>query len=257
MQPIDIVAHNRAAWSQEKKKGNRWTIPASPEEITRARRGEHALLLTPKIVVPSEWLGDVRGKDILCLASGGGQQGPVLAAMGARVTVFDNCPDQLAGDRMVANREDLEIATVQGDMRDLSAFADASFDLIFHPVSNCFVDDILPMWRECARVLRRGGALLAGFNNPLLYLFDMQAWDEGRLEVRYAIPYSDVKQLPPDQLAARIAAGETLEFGHSLTQQIGGQLSAGLLLAGLFEDTYDDLLDPYTPTFIATRAIKP
>ena len=81
---------------------------------------------------------------MLCLASGGGQQGPILAAAGANVTVFDNSPRQLAQDRLVADREGLAIETVLGDMADLSAFPDARFDLIVHPVSNVFVPDVRP-----------------------------------------------------------------------------------------------------------------
>ena len=80
--------------------------------------------------------------------------------------MFDNSPQQLARDRLVAEREGLEIRTVQGDMRDLSAFADASFDLVFHPVSNLFCPEVRPVWREAYRVLRQGGILLAGFMNP-------------------------------------------------------------------------------------------
>jgi SAM-dependent methyltransferase len=129
---------------------------------------------------------------VLCLASGGGQQGPILAAAGARVTVFDNSPQQLAQDRHVARRDRADLATVEGDMRDLSAFADASFDLIVHPTSNLFVPDVRPVWRECFRVLRPGGVLLAGFCNPILYLFDQELADDGVLQVRHALPYSDL-----------------------------------------------------------------
>ncbi|VFT25172.1 putative methyltransferase [Pseudomonas aeruginosa] len=57
-------------------------------------------------------------------------------------------------------------------MRDLSTFADASFDLVFNPISNLYVDDVLPVWRECARVLRPGGKLLASFYNPALFIED-------------------------------------------------------------------------------------
>ena len=74
----------------------------------------------------------------------------------------------------VAEREGLAIRLELGDMRDLSRFGGETFDLVFHPVSNCFVDDVLPVWRECFRVLKRGGALLAGFVNPLLYIFDIK-----------------------------------------------------------------------------------
>jgi SAM-dependent methyltransferase len=159
---------------------------------------------------------------------------------------------------MVAKRDNLTVKTEQGDMRDLSRFDDQSFDLIFHPVSNCFMDDVNKVWKECYRVLRKGGILLAGFCNPLIYIFDMHEWDENQnLSVRHRIPYSDEEQLPEEQLRARIAKNETLEFGHSLQDQIGGQIDAGFIITGFYEDSAGgDLLDPYINTFIATRAFK-
>ena len=95
-------------------------MPVGPEEIARARRGDWSLVLTPTKPVPADWFPPLAGLDVLCLASGGGQQGPILAAAGANVTVFDNSPNQLAQDRLVADREGLAIETVQGDMADLS-----------------------------------------------------------------------------------------------------------------------------------------
>ena len=259
---MDIRAHNRAAWDKRVVEGNRWTLPVSPEVIAAARRGDWGILLTPTIPVPRDWFAKLEGAQVLCLASGGGQQGPILAAVGANVTVFDNSPGQLGQDRLVAEREGLEIRTVEGDMRDLSVFADNSFDLIFHPVSNLFVPDIRPVWAEAYRVLRPGGALLAGFVNPVIYLFDDDHIQEsGVLQVRYALPYSDLESLSEAQKQERIAKGQEFEFGHSLDDQIGGQLDAGFLLAGFYEDVFSqDLNDPlskYAPCFIATRAIKP
>src|SRR5487761_2529110 len=98
MGDMDIVAHNSAAWDRQVETGNIWTIPATPEAIAAARRGEWSVLLTETRPVPREWFPDLAGRDVLCLASGGGQQGPILAAAfaGARVTVFDNSPRQLA-----------------------------------------------------------------------------------------------------------------------------------------------------------------
>lgn len=99
------------------------------------------------------------------------------------MTVFDNSRAQLEHDEFVARRDALSLRTVQGDMRDLSAFADASFDVIFNPVSNVFCPELRPVWRECARVLRAGGALLVGFINPDLYIFDTALMDKtGELE---------------------------------------------------------------------------
>jgi len=174
------------------------------------------------------------------------------------VTVFDNSPAQLAQDRLVAEREGLKLTTIEGDMRDLSIFADESFDLVFHPVSNIFVPEVLPVWRESYRVLRRGGVLLAGFSNPLMYLFDYELLERGELKVRHKLPYSDLPHLSPEELKRYLEEGEPLEWSHSLEEQVGGQLQAGFLLTGLYEDIDPtSLVQDYIPTFIATRAVKP
>ena len=259
--PIDVLAHNREVWDRRVAAGDQWTLPVGHEVIEAARRGVVRLLLTPSRYVPAAWYPPLAGADVLCLASGGGQQGPIFAAAGAHVTVFDNSPLQLGRDREVAEREGLTIRTIEGDMADLSPLADASFDLIFHPVSNIFSREVRPVWREAHRVLRPGGALLAGFNNPDVYIFDLALLDaERRLEVRYRLPYSDLESLSEEGLQAYLAKGWPLEFSHTLDDQIGGQLAAGLLLAGFYEDRYppqeDDLLSEYMPTFFATRAIK-
>jgi SAM-dependent methyltransferase len=234
---VDVVAYNSAAWDREVEKGNPWTLPVGPDVIADAKRGEWSVLLTPTRPVPKSWFPRMWGADVLCLASGGGQQGPIFAAAGARVIVLDNSLRQLAQDRAVAEREGLEIATVLGQMADLSAFEDASFDLVFHPVSNLFAPAVRPVWREAYRVLRRGGALLAGFMNPAIYLFDLELADEQRvLEVRHTLPYSDLEDAPEELRRRYIEAGEPLEFSHSLEDQIGGQTDAGFLIAGLYED---------------------
>jgi SAM-dependent methyltransferase len=256
---MDTRAYNREAWDREVEGGeNPWAQPVTPAEVAAARRGDWKIVLTPTIPVPRNWFPDpLQGADVLCLASGGGQQGPILAAAGARVTVLDNSPRMLAQDRMVAGRDGLEIRTVEGNMADLSVFAEASFDLIFHPVSNVFVPAVRPVWREAYRVLRPGGALLAGFCNPMTFIFDLLKKDRGALEVRFPLPYSDVDSLPEDEREAYLREGTPLEWSHSLDDQIGGQLDAGFVLTGFFEDRQPgDVLSQYTPTFLATRAVK-
>lgn len=257
---MDYLNYNRRAWDRQVARGNRWTIPVTPEEISRARRGDISIVLTPTKPVPRSWLGDLRGQHVLGLASGGGQQVPILASAGAIVTSYDNSAAQLEQDRVVAAREGLSIQTILGDMADLRELGDQKMDLIFHPCSNSFVPDVNPVWRECFRVLKPGGRLLAGFTNPLLYLFDDQEMQRGNLVVRHPIPYSDLTSLTAEQRQRYIEAEEPLCFGHTLADQIGGQLAAGFVLAGFYEDRSidppDQALSRYIDPFIATLAIK-
>ncbi len=257
----DIRDYNRRAWNIQVAKGNRWTVPVGPDEIEAARRGQWEIILTPFRPVPKSWFGTLDGADVLCLASGGGQQGPILAAAGANVVVFDNSPRQLEQDRMVASRDGLKITTFEGDMADLGVFGDQTFDLIVHPVSNCFAPDLEPVWTEGFRVLRSKGGLLAGFVNPVRYLFDEVSDNRSEtLQVVNTIPYSDQDQLTDEQKNKQIAKGEPFEFGHTLESQIGGQLEAGFVLAGFYEDIFtaeEDPLSKHIPSFIATRAVKP
>jgi SAM-dependent methyltransferase len=257
---FDVVGFNRLAWDRQVAGGNPWTVPADHETIAAARRGEWAVVLTASRLVPRAWFPPLPGLDILCLACGGGQQGPVFAAAGAAVTVLDNSPAQLNQDRMVAKREGLDLRTVQGTMDDLSAFADATFDLVFHPVSNVFAPAVRPVWLEAYRVLRPGGSLLAGFMNPAAYIFDVGAIESrGLLRVRHRLPYRDVEHLGERRVRRMLAEGVPLEHSHTLEDQLGGQCDAGFTIAGLFEDRYpeEDLVSEYMPVFIATRAVKP
>ena len=253
---MDTVSFNRKAWDKQVDDGIIWTIPVTPEQVQAARQGDWQILLTPGRAVPRCWFPDpLAGREVLCLASGGGQQGPILAAAGAKVAVFDNSPRQLARDREVAERDGLSLRTVQGDMADLSAFPDNSFDLIVNPVSTCFVEDVLPVWRECARVLRPGGALLVGFNQPQVYCLDLK---EGVYFLRWSLPYSDLTSIDPVERAAKYGGETPLEFSHTFTDYLAGQMAAGLRLVDLYEDV--DVTEPiqqFMPGYMATRAVKP
>ena len=257
---MKVREYNRAAWNREVERRNKWTVPVSTPAITAALKGQWEIFLTPTKPVPRAWFPDLENLNVLCLASGGGQQGPILAAAGANVTVLDNSPRQLAQDRLVAERDGLALTTVEGDMADLSMFADESFDLIVHPVSNVFVPDVRPVWQEAFRVLRGGGVLMAGFMNPAFYIFDFDLAEKGILEVKYALPYSDVTSPSEEERRSILESGQPLEFSHTLEDQIGGQIEAGFRLTGLYEDVFEkgtDALSNYMSTFIATRATKP
>ena len=258
---MDPVKYNSEAWDKCAESGDQWTIPVGPAVIDAARNGTWSIRLTPTIPVPREWFGDIRSKEILCLASGGGQQAPVLAAAGANVTSFDNSAKQLAADRLVAERDGLEIRIEQGDSADLSRFRDASFDLIYNPVSNLFMPRLQPVWDECFRVLKPGGRLLVGFTKPEIFVFDLEeAERSGELKLRFSLPFSDEGSLEPDELAQLINDKEPLEYSHTLEEQIGGQARAGFHITGLYEDYCGDptkAIDRHMAAFVATLAIKP
>ncbi|QKM57001.1 class I SAM-dependent methyltransferase [Burkholderia glumae] len=257
---FNIFDHNRMAWDRQAKSRCEWSQPVSADVIAAARRGDWSVHLTPG-PLPPDWLTDVRGQRILCLASAGGQQAPILAAAGAEVTVFDASAMQLAQDEWVARRDGLALNIAQGDMCDLSDFEDESFDIVIHPISNLYVPDVRPVWHECFRVLRaRGGRLLSSFFNPVVFVADRdpELAEQGLIRPRFKIPYADVRDLTPAELALKRAEG-ALVFGHSLSEQIGGQLEAGFLLKGFYEDEQPKprfVIDNFLPTFLATLALR-
>jgi ubiquinone/menaquinone biosynthesis C-methylase UbiE len=258
---MDVNEYNSAAWDNEVESSNRWTRPVGSEAIAAARKGDWHIVLTPVKPIPDEWLGDVRDKYILCLASGGGQQAPILAAAGANVTLLDNSAKQLEQDRQVAERDGLKFHIEKGDAADLSRFGDESFDIIVNPCSNCFMPDLRPVWAECFRVLKPGGSLLVGFCKPEVFIFDRSLEERnGILAVRHSLPYSDQESLTEEELRQMLHKKEPLEFSHTLEMQIGGQIAAGFCITGLYEDYWGEptsLFDQYLPAFIATRALKP
>ncbi len=254
---MDIAEYNRKAWDHQVASGNRWTVPATSEVIASARAGEWAVVLTPQRPVPKHWFPELAGIDLLGLASGGGQQAPIFAAAGAKVTVIDNSPRQLEQDQIVAKRYGLQIISILGDMRDLSRFPSESFDLVFNPCSASFIPAVQAMFDEVYRVLRHGGLLMCGFVNPLQFIFDEEELKGRKLAVRHRLPYADDTHLSSEELDQLRLGGEPFMFSHSLEDLIAGQLKSGFVLRDLFEDrSSDDLLSEFLPTSFATLAEK-
>ena len=241
-------------WCEE---GWEWGRPISHEVFQQAQKGRWEVLLTPTKPVPHSWFGELSGKRVLGLASGGGQQMPIFAALGACCTLLDYSAAQCESDRAVARREGYEIQILQADMTKPLPFPEGAFDLVFHPVSNCYVEQVQPIWDECFRVLRPGGLLLAGLDNGLNFLFE----DVGTLPLTVAnpLPFNPLKG-DPQELRRMVENGEGVQFSHSLEEQLGGQLQAGFVLLDLYEDRDREgsgLLRDFAPQYIATLAGKP
>lgn len=178
---------------------------------------------------------------------------PIFTALGAECTVLDYSQEQLNKEKLVAQREGYHITMVRADMTKPLPFADGSFDLIFHPVSNCYVREVRPIWKECFRVLKKGGILLAGFDNGFNYLFT----GDDETTIHYALPFDPLQN--QEQYKDCVEHDDGFQFSHTIEEQIGGQLEAGFLLQGIYQDTNGTgfLHEMNVPTFYATKAIKP
>ncbi len=245
---------NAETWDKWGEGGCEWTVSISHEEYMRAKAGDWGVYLTPCITVPHAWFPPLAGAKLLGLASGGAQQMPVFAALGAESTVFDLSESQLEKEREISAREGYNINIVKGDMTKTLPFPDGSFDIVFHPVSNCYVKDVRHIWRECFRVLKKGGVLLAGFDNGLNFLFE----DNDPLRVVNKLPFNPL-EMPEEKYTQMAENYNAIQFSHSLEEQIGGQLEAGFTLVALYEDRDRPggaEIGKYAPQYIATRSVK-
>jgi ubiquinone/menaquinone biosynthesis C-methylase UbiE len=256
---LDFVKLNKDAWNKKVLENVRYTQAVRSETIEKSKNDEWDICVTTERPVPKDWFpANIKGLSILCLASGGGQQAPILAAAGAEVTVVDLSEKQLEQDQYVAKRDNIKLKTIQGNMSNLHFLEDNSFDMIIHPVSNLFVENLTPVWKEAYRVLKPNGTLISGFTNPLLFIFNDEEEMKGNLKVEHSIPTNSLENLSDEAKSEHIKNKQTVEFAHTLEEQMQGQIDAGFLIAGFYEDDFGGrrMIDDFIKTFIATKAIK-
>ena len=219
-----------------------WTASATKEELDAARNGRLVLRFWDR-EVPREWLKDIRGKRVLCLAGAGGLQAPLFACAGAKVTVIDISGGMLEKDRKIAEREGLQIEIVKGNICDLSMFGDESFDLIFNPPSLMYIPDVSVVFRECFRVLARGGEFILMAPAPINYVCD-------RVEDGQGGYYKAVHRMP--WCSKDFDDSGWIEYGHTMEEYLGGLTQSGFVITGYLECQGEDITEL---NFLA-RAVK-
>jgi len=216
----DVAAANQRLWEEEVKKGCGFTIPWLDLDVSLLRqyaRGELESLPEPLTCMsPPCVFADVEGKNVLCLASGGGQQSAVFSLLGAKVTVVDLAEGQLRGDRQAAAHYGYEITVFQADMRDLSCIGDGSFDVVYQADSMAYVPDVREVYAEVARALRAGGVYRVKHYQPAVHFV---SWDGDAYCI--AKPYTE-------RVERREDGG--IEFRHYMDDIFGGLPDVGLSL---------------------------
>ncbi len=223
MKPSDDHSHNRSAWDRLAKKQDRLAKPARDVDF------ENPLAS----VDGPGWLGgDIRGKTVLCLAAGGGRQGPIYAAAGAMVTVVDISSAMLELDRQVATERGINFRTIEASMDDLSALMNEEFDIVIQPVSTCYVPDLRPVFSEVARVTKPGGIYISQHKQPVSLQTSIEP-DNGSYRIEE--PYYKSDPLALNANRNLIREDGTQEWIHTWESILGGMCRSGFAIEDLTE----------------------
>lgn len=224
MSTDEIAAINKQHWARMVKEGCGFTNPwlnLNRRVLRQYVEGQLETVPEPFLeMYPVNVLADIEGKEVLCLASGGGQQSAVFGLLGARVTVVDLVEGQLEGDATAAAHYGYEVATVCADMRDLSCLGEEAFDLVYQAPSMAYIPDVRLVYKEVSRVLKPNGHYRVCFTNPATEFVDWDSWD-GK-GYRITKPYCDrIEQSSED------GSQGSIQFRHSMANIFNGLTEAG------------------------------
>jgi SAM-dependent methyltransferase len=226
----EIAKYNVERWRALVGAGALYTRPLLDLDETSARAAAD----------PRGWLGELKGRRVLCLAGGGGRESAAFALLGARVTVFDLSEEQLEQDRRAAAHYRVEVETVRGDMRDLSVLYGRDFDVVSHPYSLNFVPDSCAVFREVARVIRPGGPYRFMCANPFVMGASTGDWD-GR-GYALTLPYVEgaaIEGVDEEWVYGRGARRDVSpprEYRHGLGALVAGLVGNGFQIERVSED---------------------
>ncbi len=252
----ELSGFNRKRWNGLVRAGVLYSRPKLDLDEESAR----------EIVDENGLLGDVRGKRVLILAGGGGQQSAAFGLLGAQVTVLDLSDEQLAQDRRVADHYGLAPVLHQGDMRDLSRFGIDAFDIVFQPFSINFVPDVHPVFAGVERVLKEGGLYYVQWHNPYTQTFNADDYDPVRGfssnsiyadgEIDAVAIYGTDNWSVTQEDGTEIEVPGPREFRHTMRTFIKGLIASGFDILAFDEHrTWDD--DPEPGSWEHYKAVSP
>ena len=223
------IAINKEWWEKMAAEQNGFTLPwleLDPAVVYQLADGQLKKAPPPlNDIYPLSVLSDVKGKDVLCLASGGGQQSAVFGILGANVTVVDIGDGQLGGDKKAAQHYGYKVTTFQGSMTDLSMLNDNSFDLVYQAPSMGYISDVKQVNTEVARILRSGGLYRADAQDPLAQFID-EFWDGKGYKI--TVPYAVRER-------KRAEDKNVIEYRHYIDETFNGLIGCGFTIEGVYD----------------------
>ncbi len=230
-----IAKYNKERWEELAKNNVEFSRPFLDLNKKSAREA----------VDPEGMLDKIKGKKVLCLAGGGGQQSAAFGILDADVTVLDIAETQLERDRIAAEHYNLSIKTIQGDMRDLSCFKDDEFDIVWHAHSITFIPDVKKVFKEVSRIIKNKGFYRLSCSNPFVFGIDENDWDGKAypLSLPYQngeVGYKDTNWEIWDEKGNCKKIKGPKEFRHTLSTLINGMISEGFIILGTWEDTGEE-----------------
>jgi SAM-dependent methyltransferase len=186
-----------------------------------------------------EAVGAVAGLDVLHLQCHIGFDAISLARRGARVVGADFSPASLEKARALARRCEADVEFIEADATKLPVELHNRFDLVYATIGVIsWIDDLRAWMQSAAAALRGGGKLLLVDIHPLCMM--VGSTDPLELDFPYAFEGPRAYDEPGSYAGAelKVAATESIEYGHSLAEVVNAALAAGLKLQRL-----DELLD--------------
>lgn len=223
----NAIARNRQAWNDMARAQKPLARPVQEDDFRDPLRA---------IDAPG-WLGaSIDGKNVLCLAAGGGRQSALFAAAGADVTVVDLSPAMLEQDRIVAEQRGLNINIVETSMDELGIFRSGQFEIVVQPVSSCYLPRIAKLYQQVARVTRPGGLYISQHKQPTSLQAGVAPTSHGYLISETYYREGPLPPAPP----SRIREQGAVEFLHRWEQLVGGLCRSGFVVEDLIEPMMAD-----------------